>query len=316
MKKYNLYLTNKLMENKDAFEEKFGKLNIDNILIEQDNIIDVINFKENNLHCLRSASKLITAIAMGIAIDKKMKFNGSKISLDSKVYPILKDIVNFTNKSNKMKVEKWTIKNLLTHTTGYKEQMFDKSFLKNISEDKYLDYAINYDIPYEVGKRYAYNNVEPFIISVIFSEALNVKLSEFVKENLFNKMEIKEFKWDDSGKYTAGGTGLYLKPYDFHKIGKLLMNDGMYNGVQIISKNWCYEMIKKQVDTESAYKPERVFPKIAGGYYTFISRDGFVFRDGAEGQYIIINKSKNLQITIMSAEKNMKNVTEIFRGII
>lgn len=70
------------------------------------------------------------------------------------------------------------------------------------------------------------------------------------------------------------------------------------------------------METPSAYKPERLLPKIGVGYYTFISRDGYVFRDGSNGQYIIINKEKNLLITIMSTEKDMKNVTEILRNMI
>ena len=52
------------------------------------------------------------------------------------------------------------------------------------------------------------------------------------------------------------------------------------------------------------------------GYYVFISRDGYIFRDGSNGQYIIVNKEKKLLITIMSSEKEMKNVTEILRNII
>lgn len=57
-------------------------------------------------------------------------------------------------------------------------------------------------------------------------------------------------------------------------------------------------------------------PKIGIGYFTFISRDGYIFRDGSNGQYIILNKDKNLLITIMSTEKDMKNVTEILRNLI
>ena len=76
------------------------------------------------------------------------------------------------------------------------------------------------------------------------------------------------------------------------------------------------EVTKLQLETPSAYKKDRLFPKIGIGYYVFISRDGFIFRDGAIGQYIIVNKDKDILITIMSTEENMKNVTEIFRNII
>ena len=47
-----------------------------------------------------------------------------------------------------------------------------------------------------------------------------------------------------------------------------------------------------------------------------ISRDGYVYKDGTNGQYLIINFSKNLLITILSSEKEMSYVSEILRGII
>ncbi|HIT24300.1 MAG TPA: hypothetical protein IAD45_07775 [Candidatus Faecimonas intestinavium] len=71
-----------------------------------------------------------------------------------------------------------------------------------------------------------------------------------------------------------------------------------------------------QLETPSTYKPERVFPKIGVGYYTFISRDNYIFRDGSNGQYIIVNKEKKLLVTTMASEKDMKKITEIFRDII
>lgn len=129
-------------------------------------------------------------------------------------------------------------------------------------------------------------------------------------------MNIEEFEWDNYGKYCPASTGLYLKHSDFHKIGKLLLNNGKYNQEQIIPEKWIVKITSMQLETPSAYKSERVLPKVGIGYYTFISRDGFVFRDGSNGQYIIINKDKNLLITIMASEKDMKNVTEILRDII
>ena len=107
-----------------------------------------------------------------------------------------------------------------------------------------------------------------------------------------------------------------MKHSDFHKIGQLLLNSGNYQGVQVVPEAWIKEMCTLQFETPSMYKKERVFPKIGIGYYTFISRDGFVFRDGSNGQYILLNKEKDLLITILSSESEMKNVTEIFRGLL
>jgi len=41
-------------------------------------------------------------------------------------------------------------------------------------------------------------------------------------------------------------------------------------------------MCTLQLETPSAFKPERVFPKVGVGYYTFISTNNYIFRDGAD----------------------------------
>ena len=255
-------------------------------------------------------------MAIGIAIDRQFQIGGRTLTLDTEIYPIIKPIVNVKNEENLNKIKKWTLKNLLTHTTGYESQMMSEKYIENIDKQKLLDYALNYDIPYEVGTRFAYNNVEPFIISVFFQEAFKINLADFIDENIFKKLDISEYKWENYGKYCPGATGLYLKHSDFHKLGQLLLNDGRYNNNEIISSNWIKEMYSMKLETPSVYKPERVLPKIGIGYFTFISRDGYIFRDGSNGQYIILNKNKNLLITIMSTEKDMKNVTEILRNLI
>lgn len=305
-----------VIKNVSKLSQTLPSLNIDSIFIEQNKKIEKYFFKDEQLHELRSCSKVLVAMAIGILIDKGVLVAGEPLSLQTKVYPIIKDIANLTNKSNIEKIKEWTIKDLLTHTTGYESQMMSEIFIENIDKDKLLDYALNYDIPYEVGTRFAYNNVEPFILSVFFQEVFNQNLTDFINENIFKKLNILDYKWKNYGKYCPGSTGLYLKHSDFHKIGQLLLNDGKYNNKQIISSNWVKEMRSIKLETPSVYNPLRVLPKIGIGYFTFLSRDGYVFRDGSNGQYIILNKDKDLLITIMSTEKDMKNVTEILRNLI
>ena len=45
----------------------------------------------------------------------------------------------------------------------------------------------------------------------------------------------------------------------------------------------CSMHLKTPVKTPDLYKEERVLPKIGAGYFIFISKNGYVFRDGANG---------------------------------
>lgn len=306
----------KIKENVNNLSKNLDSLNIDSVFVEQDNNIEKIFYKNEELHELKSCSKLLVAMAIGIAIEDKILVEDVPLSLDTKIYPSIQKIVDIKNENNLSKIQKWTIRNLLTHTTGYESQMMSERFIKNIDKNELLNYALNYEIPFDVRIRFAYNNVEPFVLSVFFQETFGVNLKDYINEKIFKKLNIKDFKWDNYGKYCPASTGLYLKHSDFHKIGQLLLNNGKYNGEQIIPENWIKEMSSMQLETPTAYKPERVLPKLGIGYYTFISRDNYIFRDGSNGQYIIINKDKRILITIMSSEKDMKNVTEILRGLI
>ena len=108
---------------------------------------------------------------------------------------------------------------------------------------------------------------------------------------------------------------MYLNYKDFHKLGKLLMDMGKYNGKQVIPENWVKEMTSRQVDCTDYYKKDRLFPKISAGYFVWLSRDDIIFRDGSFGQYLICDYKNNRLISIMATEKNMSMVTECLSGL-
>ena len=258
---------NIVKENVNILSKELGRLNIDSIFIEQDGKLDKVFYKDEQLHELRSCSKVLVAMAIGIAIEDKMLVNGIPLSLDTKIFPSIKNLVKIKNKDNLLKIQTWTIKNLLTHTTGYESQMMSERYIEDIDKNELLDYALNYDIPFDVGTRFAYNNLEPFVLSVFFQESFGINLKDYINEKIFKKLNIKEFEWDNYGKYCPAATGLYLKHSDFHKIGLLLLNNGRYDGKQIIPGNWIVEMTSMQLETPSTYKPERVFRWILYFYF-------------------------------------------------
>ena len=303
-------------EHVSILSKEISVLDIDSIFVEQNKKLEKVFYKNECLHELRSCSKILVAMAVGIAIEEKLLVDGIPLSLDTLVYPSIKNLVEVKKSSNLEKIGKWTIRNLLTHTTGYEGQMMSERYIEDIDKTRLLDYALNYDIPFEVGERFAYNNVEPFLISVFFQETFGLNLADFINDKIFKRVGITNYKWDNYGVYCPAATGLYLTHTDFHKIGTLLLNGGKYQEKQIVPEKWIDEMCQMQLETHQSYKKERVLPKVGVGYFTFISRDGFIFRDGSNGQYIIINKKKNLLITIMSSTKEMKYVTEVFRNLI
>lgn len=199
---------------------------------------------------------------------------------------------------------------------GYENMMFNAGQVKTLDKFKLLDILFETPIKYPTDTHFTYNNVEPYLLSVFFKENFGIDISDFINEKIFKPLVIKNYTWSKYGNYCAAATGLFLNYKDFHKIGKLLLDFGKYKGNQVVPANWIKEMTSSQVHCPDYYKPERVLPKLDAGYFTWISRDGLVFRDGSDGQYIICDYPHNRLITIMSTQKEMNLVTECLKGLI
>ena len=89
-----------IANNKNRLSKVLSSLNIDSIFLEQSGKIDKIFYNDDNLHELRSCAKILVAMAIGIAIDKKMLVDGEPLSLQTKVYQTIKNVTNITNKNN------------------------------------------------------------------------------------------------------------------------------------------------------------------------------------------------------------------------
>lgn len=304
-------LFEKILKNVETVKNKFGEsVNIDSLMIEKDGKVFSKFFKEDGLHEMRSISKVLVALAYGILFDRKL------MSPDDFVYPIIKNVSSIDSKENLSKIKKWQIKHLLTYSCGFESQMFSERFIKEIGPQTYLDYILNFNLVHKAGERYVYNNAEIFLLSVCYQEKFGENLKDFINREIFIPLEITNFAWQDYAKYCAGGTGLFLLHKDLFKLGKLILNKGEFEGKKIISKEFFEAACTSQIETPYAVKPERVLPKIGVGYVFHISRDGFVYKDGTNGQYLIFNFDKNLLITILSSEKDMSQVTEILRDLI
>ena len=230
-------LFEQILSKKQIIKNKYNQnVNIDSIILKDAEQIFSHFYKEDALHEMRSISKVLIALAYGIIIDRK------ELSLETLVYPIIKNIIDIKNVNNLEKIKKWKIKHLLTYSCGYESQMFSERFIKDINPKNYLDYIVNFDLVYEPGEKYTYNNADIFLLSVCFQEIFNKNIKDFIVEEIFKPLNIQNFKWDNYDKYCPGGTGLYISHKDLFKIGELILNKGKYDNQQIISQKYIEDM--------------------------------------------------------------------------
>lgn len=198
-----------------------------------------VTWDRETQHCIHSDTKSFVSLCIGIAIDK-----GFIKNVNQSIFDYLPGYLDY-KKDGK---EYITIEHLLTMTSGIQWEEWDIS-LSSIENDQigiwfYEDGPMNYVLGKPMaavpGTRFNYSGGDIQILAEILENATGMDLNDFSAKYIFKPMEIDSYDWwlvFDSGEIQAAG-GLKLTPRDMIKIGAMMLNNGTWNGNQIISENW------------------------------------------------------------------------------
>ncbi|MCL2128991.1 MAG: beta-lactamase family protein [Treponema sp.] len=245
-----------------------------------------------NLHPIWSCTKQVMGILTGIAIDKHL------ISINDTILDHLPQVSNHPEKS------KITIENLLTMKSGINfDNGEDNDKWGSGKELDTLDYVLGMGMQASPGSMYRYKDGDPHVISAILQERTGITTSDWARKVLFDKIGITRLDWYiyNDGR-TMGGWGILTTPREMGKIGQLVANDGMWNGEQIVSKNWIDDMTTARVPPTETQNTDVAFCYL---WWKDIKRN-VDFAWGHGGQYILINKDKNL-IVVITSEKHLES---------
>ena len=215
-----------------------------------------ISWDKSTLHGVKSVSKSITSICIGIAIDK-----GFIESVHQSIFDYLPDHQHL-NMSGK---EKITIEHLLTMTSGLEwvEWGTSLSSEKNdivgiwFQDKDPLTFILEKPLINDPGTTFNYSGGNTIILGEIIKNATNMDLDKFSEEYLFKPLEIDSSDWSlryNNGVIEAGG-GLEITPRDMTKIGALCLNNGTFSGKQIISEQWIEKCNTQYSNNKNIYIP-------------------------------------------------------------
>lgn len=280
-------------------------------ITDNENSLDYI-FSESKKVNVHSISKMITGICVGLAIEQHVFPQG----MDE---PIMKYFQNtsITNESNIQFLRNAKIKHLLSLTLGHEERLLDSQQIFSLNDYDLVEFILNRPIKHEPGTHFVYTSATMYLASVIVTKATGYTLLEFAKKNLFSKLNITDVDWLKSKQgFNLGATGLVINGFDLHKVGLMMLQDGKYDGREIVSKQWINEMRTIQSPSSRYYNEQRALPKYGYGFSLWICKNGIYFCDGTNGQYVIMIPHKNMVITTVGNQKDMSYVTEYLKPIL
>ena len=168
---------------------------------------------------IQSASKSFISALIGIAL-----WEGYLTSLDQKFIDFFPE---YDTADIDPQMREVTIRHLLTMTAGFTSQ---NPTGRVLIEDKLQQGMIS-----EPGQSFAYDGCATNLLSAILTKTTGMTALEFANEHLFGPLGISNMYWgeDDEG-YSNGAYGLIMIANDMAKFGYLYLNDGVWDGEQII----------------------------------------------------------------------------------
>jgi CubicO group peptidase (beta-lactamase class C family) len=200
------------------------------------------NFDATTKHDMRSASKSVVSLLVGIAIDRKL------------IAGVDEPVVKFFPEYAALKTPGWdniTLRHLLTMSSGI--QWDEQRAWNDLANDEpHLGYEAD-PISYVLAKPIAvppdtiwnYNGGGTDLLGNILERVSGKPLADFAREQLFQPLDITDWEWETyprNGKISAAA-GLRLRPRDATKIGQLVLDHGAWNGRQLIPTAWIAQSI-------------------------------------------------------------------------
>ncbi|HEV2118416.1 MAG TPA: serine hydrolase [Terriglobales bacterium] len=206
-----------------------------------------------DLHSMQSVSKTVTSAIFGVAITR----GDFKAGLDT---PVLKffDVSKVKNVDDRKR--HMTLKDVLTMTTGlqwneevpYDDPRSDSSLME--ATDDWVQYVIDKPMAEEPGKVFNYSSGATELLAYIFQKETGQDIDAYGQKYLFAPLGIKHhWKRTYLGVVDTEG-GLYLNGEDLAKIGYLYLHDGVWEGKQIVSKEWIKESLTPYIKAEENFQ--------------------------------------------------------------
>jgi CubicO group peptidase (beta-lactamase class C family) len=255
------------------------------------------SYKQTTPHELYSCTKSFVATLIGIALDK-----GYLVSTDQRMVDFFpgSTIVNLDRQKQAM-----TLEDVLSMRTGLDWQEGDPAYVALYQSSDWVQFMLNRPMAHAPGSEFNYCSGCTHLLSAILSQETGMNTRDFAEQYLFKPLGITNARWEtDARDIPIGGWGLQITPRQMAKLGYLYLQEGEWDGEQIVSIGWVQEATQTHTQTDG---------DLGYGYqwWTYPSLDAYTAL-GRDGQTIFVVPESDLIIVTTAA---MGGHNEIFRLI-
>jgi CubicO group peptidase (beta-lactamase class C family) len=231
---------------------------------------------------IQSATKSVTSALVGIALDR-----GCLSSVDQKMLDSFPEVAGQITDPRK---EQITIRDMLQMRAGYPWEETHPALWEGLLSGRYVPLVEGFPLTADPGTEFQYSNLTSNWLGIIVDRACGMHLKAYAEEHLFSPMGMEAGEWGTDWDGHNNGCGdLHLTARDMAKFGLLYLDDGEWEGNQILAADWVHDSLRTY--SEDAWDNIGRFRDIGYGYQWWSARAGdqqVNFAWGHGGQLIVL----------------------------
>jgi Beta-lactamase len=252
---------------------------------------------------LYSLSKSFTGTAIGLAIKEGL------LSVEEPVINFFPELLPIEISTNLASLK---VRHLLSMSVGHGKDsiLILEASLPGILWEKTF---LAQPVVFKPGTQFMYNSGASFMLSSIIKRVTGKTAHEYLKPLLYAPLNIINTTWGENFEgINMGASHLRMPTEDIAKFGQLYLQNGMWDGRQVISKEWVKEASSKQIsngknDSSWGY---------GYGYQFWLNPPGGYRADGAFGQFSMILPELDAVVAITSESISTKDTMQIVWDIL
>jgi CubicO group peptidase (beta-lactamase class C family) len=247
-------------------------------------------------HMLFSLTKSFTSTAVGLTIAE------GRLSVEDQVLSFFP--ADAPKKAGE-NLAAMRVKHLLSMSTGHDQDTTERVFRSRNPFKAFLSLPVEH-VP---GTHFVYNSAASYMLAAIVQKLTGQTLVEYLTPRFFEPLGIAGATWESHPNgVNFGGWGLNVKTEDIARFGQLYLQNGEWEGKQILPREWVETATRSQVSNGN--DPQSDWAQ-GYGYQFWRCRHNIYRGDGAFGQFCIVMPDQEAVMAITAGVPDMQAVLNL-----
>jgi CubicO group peptidase (beta-lactamase class C family) len=255
-------------------------------------------FRTDDRVNLYSASKTFTSVALGMAEAE------GRLGLDDRLLDHLPELRPIAAEG----FDAVTLRQLLTMTSGTSHEWYSD---ERVDAADLLHEIVAAPLAAEPGTRFQYTGSGPYAIGRVIARVTGADLRAYLMPRLFAPLDLHNPAWHTCPLgFPFAESDLFLRTHELARFAQLLLQDGVWQGEQVIPAGYVARMVNESVEATDEPDSRRY------GLGVWLGRPGRYSMAGRYGQLAVIDPQGRAAVTVTAHTERESDLFDAVHAVL